>query len=185
MQIDDLRLEGLRRLNASSCRVSAAPRSAAFRISSASIRDGWPSGYCSRQELACADDGGQDVVEVVSDAARQPADRFHLLRLSQLFLERAEIRDVFRDRLVPFLLAGSHVHLGGRHADENRLTVSSLPAHLGGAARLMPVLLDERLPFSRRLIHIGHAQRQQLGGAVVAEHAGHRGVCLENAAVLG
>ena len=34
-----------------------------------------------------AGDAGQDVVEVVRDAAGQLADRFHLLRLAQLALE--------------------------------------------------------------------------------------------------
>src|SRR5215813_14730313 len=103
-------------------------------------------GILRRQKLARADDSRQDVVEVVSNATRQPSNRFHFLRLTKLFLERTAIGDVFRDRLVPFLLARRHVHLGGRYPNENRLTVLSLPAHFGRAARLMPVPLDECLP---------------------------------------
>ena len=40
-----------------------------------------------RGHLQVADDAGQDVVEVVGDAAGQLADRLHLLRLPQLGLE--------------------------------------------------------------------------------------------------
>ena len=39
------------------------------------------------QELAIADDHGQEVVEVVGDASRQPADSFHFLRLKELGFE--------------------------------------------------------------------------------------------------
>ena len=40
-------------------------------------------------ELAVAQDGAEDVVEVVGDAAGQRADRLHLLRLPQLRFERS------------------------------------------------------------------------------------------------
>ena len=46
------------------------------------------------QELAVARDRGQEVVEVVRDPARQPADRLHLLRLAQLHLELTLVREV-------------------------------------------------------------------------------------------
>ena len=39
------------------------------------------------QQLAVAHDHREQVVEVVGDAAREPADRLHLLRLAQLLLE--------------------------------------------------------------------------------------------------
>ena len=38
------------------------------------------------QQIRVAEDRGQDVVEVVRDAAGEPAHRFHLLRLAQLHL---------------------------------------------------------------------------------------------------
>ena len=40
-----------------------------------------------REELGVAEDDRHDVVEVVRDAAGEPADRLHLLRLPVLFLE--------------------------------------------------------------------------------------------------
>ena len=47
-----------------------------------------------QQQVGRAHDAHQDVVEVVRDAAGEPADRFELLRLAQLFLERAPLGDV-------------------------------------------------------------------------------------------
>ena len=44
------------------------------------------------QQLRVAANRGEQVVEVVRDAARQPADRLHLLRVTQLFLELAARR---------------------------------------------------------------------------------------------
>ena len=43
-----------------------------------------------RHELGIAGDDGQQVVEVVRDAAGEPADRLHLHRLRELFLGRFE-----------------------------------------------------------------------------------------------
>jgi hypothetical protein len=37
-------------------------------------------------QIGVADDGGQQVVEIVGDATGEPADRFHLLRMLQLFV---------------------------------------------------------------------------------------------------
>ena len=50
--------------------------------------------HFAERELRVAGDRGQRVVQVVGDAARQPADRFHLLRLPQLILEQAPLGDV-------------------------------------------------------------------------------------------
>ena len=47
-----------------------------------------------RHQLRIAADRGQQVVEVVRDAAGEPADRLHLLRLAQLVLELHTIADV-------------------------------------------------------------------------------------------
>ena len=41
-----------------------------------------------KRHVDIAEDDGEHVVEVVRDAARQPADRFHLLRLTQRLLGR-------------------------------------------------------------------------------------------------
>ena len=50
------------------------------------------------QELAVARDRGQQVIEVVGDAAGEPADGLQPLRLEQLGLERLALRDVARRR---------------------------------------------------------------------------------------
>ena len=47
-----------------------------------------------RHQLGIAADRGQQVVEVVRDAAGEPADRLHLLGLAQLILELHAIADV-------------------------------------------------------------------------------------------
>ena len=79
------------RLKASSCRVSAAARSPAFLISSALWCSGSLSGEPPEQDLGVAADGLDEVVEVVRDAAGEPADRLHLLHALQadLALEQA------------------------------------------------------------------------------------------------
>ncbi len=48
-------------------------------------------------QVAVPEDRGEDVVEVVRDPAREPADRVHLLRLEQLLLEPLALGDVARD----------------------------------------------------------------------------------------
>ena len=100
-----------RRLKASSWRVSAAARSPAAVISSTPRARSSPARRRRSERLAVADDHRQQVVEVVGDAAGEPADRLHLLRLPELLLERPPLGDVHghRDQGVPF--AG----IGGRH----------------------------------------------------------------------
>ena len=46
----------------------------------------------AEQQLAVSENHRQQIVEVVRDAAGQPADRFHLLRLLILLLERCGAR---------------------------------------------------------------------------------------------
>ena len=66
------------------CEVRAAPRCAAFAARSTRTRMG-----CSAcpsllaDELEVAEDHGQQIVEVVGDAAGELADRLHLLRFAQ------------------------------------------------------------------------------------------------------
>jgi hypothetical protein len=91
-----------------------------------------------QQKIAIADDRLEQIVEVVRDAARELADRLHLLRLRELRLERLllgrvdEIKDRLRpsarsgrlgaaiDDLVPAAmdLLGLDWFAGGRAADE-------------------------------------------------------------------
>ena len=69
-------------------------RSAARRISSTSARAGCSGLELAEGELRVAGDRGQRVVQVVRDAAREPADRFHLLRLPELILELTAVGHV-------------------------------------------------------------------------------------------
>ena len=48
----------------------------------------------AERQLRVAGDRGQRVVQIVRDAAGEPADRFHLLRLPQLILEQPAVGDV-------------------------------------------------------------------------------------------
>ena len=51
-------------------------------------------GHLQQSQLGVAADRSQQVVEVVRNAAREAADRFHLLRLQKLFLEDLLFGDV-------------------------------------------------------------------------------------------
>ncbi len=53
-----------------------------------------------QREVEIADDGGQQVVEVVRDTAGEAADRLHLLRLTQCFLGLLAARDFVTQHLV-------------------------------------------------------------------------------------
>ena len=62
----------------------------------------------AQREVGVADDRGQQIVEVVRDAAGEPADRFHLLRLAQRVLGALTQRRLLAqlrvsDRLAPRL----------------------------------------------------------------------------------
>ena len=50
--------------------------------------------FAAAQEVGRGADDGQEIVEIVRDAAGQLADRFHLLRLAQRFLALAALGDV-------------------------------------------------------------------------------------------
>ena len=67
----------------------------------------------SQHELPVARDRRKQVVEVVRDAARKPADGLHLLRLDQLLLRAPQLRHVFRDSHRAHHLARRVPH--GRH----------------------------------------------------------------------
>ena len=82
------------RLNASSCLVRCVARSADFITSESSSRFGSPGAEAIEDQIAVAVDHREQVVEVVRDAAGQPADRFHLLRLTELLLQPLQFRDV-------------------------------------------------------------------------------------------
>ncbi|MFP6749804.1 MAG: hypothetical protein VCD66_19690 [Alphaproteobacteria bacterium] len=53
-------------------------------------------GFAVLEQIKIADNGGQYVVEIMRDATGELADGFHLLRLTQLFLDTLAIRDIDR-----------------------------------------------------------------------------------------
>ena len=140
-----------RRLKASSWRVSAAARSPACRISSTCSRAaGRLSGSCASEQLAVAGDRRQQVVEVVRDAAGEPADRLHLLRLPELLLQPAalgHVEDRSEERFVFVLLGPEERHVLD---DPDRASVLA-PALIlvGHEAALAAQTGDEILPSLR------------------------------------
>ena len=93
------------RLNASNWRVMETARPAAFWICSTHLLVKSVRAFAVLEQIAIAADDGQQIIEVVRDAARQPAHGFHLVGLPQPFLE--------------LLLLLLRVFQAGAHADES------------------------------------------------------------------
>ena len=127
-------------------------------------------GEPAQDEVAVAVDDGEDVVEVVSDAAGEAADRVHLLRLPELRLEaralllgaaalgdvphvageeRAPEQLAARDRELDRELAAVGAHRGQLDAapDDRALAALADPVHAG------PVTLAERRRHDQVRIH--------------------------------
>ena len=100
VDVDPRGCSGCLRAKASRRWVSSAPRSAASSIILAIAASSRPVGDGLGQDLEGAGDDGQDVVEVVGDAAGQLADGLHLLRLAQLGFGGAFFREVAADEEV-------------------------------------------------------------------------------------
>ena len=85
------------RLKASSWRVSAGARSAAWRSPgrAAQVRVGADA---FEQEFGVSRDDREQVVEVMRDAAGEASDGFHLLRLAELLLQGAAFGDVLGEQ---------------------------------------------------------------------------------------
>ena len=124
---------GCLRAKASRCWVRSAPRSAASSIILAIGGELRPVGDGFGQDLDRAGDDGQDVVEVVGDAAGQLADRLHLLRLAELRLRGAASRSGRGRRRNAAAPAPTMFPPGQRHrlavlVEVARLEVAHLPA---------------------------------------------------------
>jgi hypothetical protein len=52
----------------------------------------------ANKQVAISKDRGQDVIEIMRDAACEPAHGFHLLRLQQLLLEPLSFGDIAGNR---------------------------------------------------------------------------------------
>ena len=125
-----------RRLNASSWRVSAAARSRGLRFRRCRRAADRPAERVSSEQFAVAADDGEQVVEVVGHAARQPADRLHLLRLSQLIF--AVLRffvPVLQARVISLNACASTVPLR-RHADVDAARPVAAGNLTGGRGKL-------------------------------------------------
>ena len=97
-----------RREKARSCWVSAVRRSDASRTCSMSARAESPRGQHLFGARGIADDDGEQIVELMRHAARQPPDRLHLLSDDDLALHALACGDVGHDGerpgVVPFLV---------------------------------------------------------------------------------
>ena len=70
-----------------------------------------------QEELASPGDHGQEIVEVVGDAAGEPPDRLHLLGLAELRLERPHGGEIAHDDDDPEVLALAALEGGRRDLD--------------------------------------------------------------------
>ena len=119
---------GCLRANASRCRVRSAPRSAASSIilaiaaSYGTVFDG------GDQNLDRSGDDGQDVVEVVRDAAGELADRFHLLGMPDALLGGDLVGEVAEEAVEQDALAALQ-----RGDAELRREFASVAPHAPGA----------------------------------------------------
>jgi hypothetical protein len=108
-------------------------------------------------------DPGQDVVELVSDAAGQGADRLHLLRLQQLPLQLLVFGDVALDadevRQPPLGIDGRDAH---RHLSQRPVLAAI------GQLALPAVVLEDGLPHAGVELRRMHAALEEAG--VLADH---------------
>ena len=131
-------------------------------------------------------DGGEQVVEVVSDAARQPAHRLHLLSLPQLRFEELALGDVF-DEDVEILHPTFRVpHDSGAMTDRDGLGV--LPAPQGLAREAIPFkhFVEQACTLGGVDVDVRrHVLLQQLLFGVIAQDTHQRWVHSEKLAVRG
>ena len=80
----------------------------------------------SDQQLTEADDGRQHVVEIVGNAAGEPADRLQLLGLAQLLLEESLLGHVASDGEHDALAADLHGRVRKLHQDRRTVRARDL-----------------------------------------------------------
>jgi hypothetical protein len=120
-----------------------------------------------QQEVGRHHDGAEQVVEVVRDVAGQPADRFHLLLLSELVLERALLRGLERvdDRrlLVALLLV---LDRGDEEAREALARAGQRGIDRGDLALPIPRLPDRG--FERVAVALGNDRENRAVAGTLA-----------------
>ena len=137
-----------------------------------------------RHQVALRQDHGQQVVEVVGDSGREPADRFHLLGLLQRALQRPLLGDVLGHHLEAFEVAAPLApHRPARKPHGDVVTVAALPLDLHAADALEGARqLDVASPLRGIDVHIAaQVEGEHLRFVVVAEHGDQRGIDLEEA----
>ena len=124
---------------------------------------------------------GEEVVEIVRDPAGQPADGFHLLRLSQLLFQALAFRHVAPDGEVA---PRHHLGLLGEF-DDARLAIDADQAHLAarftGGEKCRPALAD--VSDIQRVDQLVEAGGQGIA-ASGSEQAVRRGVDVEKASIV-
>ena len=117
------------------------------------------------QELGVGEDDRQQVVEIVRDSTGELTDRFHLLGLTELFLQAASLADVLGEHFVALDAAVLVAHGAAVQPHRDRLAILAAPygLRLDGARR--GVHLHEIAGARRRLLeHVPvEILAQQLG----------------------
>ena len=124
------------------------------------------------QEIRVAGDGREDVVEVVGNAARQAADRFHLLGLAQLLLELDALRDVAPDAQDADEPALVELRSRGKLSDAE-VAFGGADAELAGGAELAAHHPPEQLERERQILRV-HQSLERLPHPLLAPPAGDR-----------
>ncbi len=136
------------------------------------------------QEVRGTENGGEQVVEIVRDAAREPSHRLHLLGLPQLVLEQAMLGDVLHDDGEMRDAAVGLAHHSSGLPHRNLLTVLAFPHRLVGDASRHHDGVEEPLPVLGSGKDVRReAPVEQLGFRRITEHADQRRIDGEQAAV--
>jgi hypothetical protein len=122
-----------------------------------------------------ASDDGQQVVEIVRDSTRQLPDRFHLLRLTELFLESVPVRLVAHDRSHADHLAVGSADREQRERELDAIAVLTDPTDLALHALASPDAPPQLA--SLRFLLAGRqdperAPTEHLGGGVAVDALG-------------
>ena len=117
--------------------------------------------------LQAAADAGQQIVEVVREAAGQLADGFHLLRLAKLLLDRALLGQVARDLGEADQLARVVADRIDDHASPEPRAVLAHPPAFGFEAALARGGLQRDARDPRRAILVGVEPRKVLAHDLV------------------
>ena len=96
------------------------------------------------RDLAVPHDGGEQVVEVVRNAARELADRFHLLRVPELVLELRAFRHIVGEHDGRLAAGDRHQHRADLDGDECAVLLAMRPRRRPCRAVLAGHPLDTR-----------------------------------------